>query len=273
MKCRLDPAKLKCAGPESDACLTEPQITALKKIYAGPQTSSGKKIFPGYMPGGELGPGGWGLWINGPAPMHSLQFAFGTHFYSDMVFEDGNWDFRKFKLDEDVKLADTKMAATLNATDPDLRRFRKRGGKLIMYHGWSDAAISPVNSIDYYESVMARMGDETKDFMKLFMVPGLQHCFMGPGPNSFGQVSSGPQGDADHDVLSAVERWVESGVAPTKIIATKYENDLDPSQSVKMTRPLCPYPQVAAYNGAGDPNDAASFVCADPGKRQGLTVK
>lgn len=117
------------------------------------------------------------------------------------------------------------------------------------------------------------MGGETKEFMKLFMVPGLQHCFMGPGPNSFGQVSSGPQGDADHDVLSAVERWVESGVAPTKIIATKYENDLDPAEGVKMTRPLCPYPQVAAYKGAGNPNDAASFVCADPGKRQGLTGK
>jgi hypothetical protein len=267
MQCHFDPAKLKCTGPESDTCLTDPQITALKKIYAGPQTSSRKKIFPGYMPGGELGSGGWSLWITGPAPMRSLQFAFGSHFFSDMVFEDSNWDFRKLKLDEDVKTADTKMAAILNATDPNLRRFRKRGGKLIMYHGWSDAAISPVNSIDYYDSVVAQMGGETKDFMKLFMVPGLQHCFMGPGPNSFGQVSSGPQGDADHDILSAVERWVENGVAPAKIIATKYENDLDPSQGVKMTRPLCPYPQEAGYDGKGNPNDAASFACIDPRQR------
>jgi hypothetical protein len=271
--CRFDPAALKCAGPESDSCLTEPQIAALKKIYAGPRTSAGKQIFPGFMPGGELGPGGWAPWITGQAPMKSLQFDFGTHFFSDMVFEDANWDFRKFKLEDDAKLADTKMAAILNATDPDLRRFRKRGGKLIMYHGWSDAAISPVNSIDYYESVVARMGSERMDFVRLFMAPGLQHCFMGPGPNSFGQISSGPQGDADHDIFSAVERWVDSGMAPEKIVATKYENDLDPAQGVKMTRPLCPYPRVAAYSGAGNQNDAASFVCADPGKRHGPTAK
>ena len=266
MQCHFDPAKLKCTGPESDNCLTDPQITALKKIYAGPRTSAGKQIFPGYVPGGELGPGGWGLWITGPAPRQSLHFAFGTHFFSDMVFEDAGWDFRKFKVDEDTKLADKKMAAILNATDPDLRRFRKRGGKLIIYHGWSDAAISPINSIDYYESVVARMGGETKDFMRLFMAPGLQHCFMGPGPNSFGQALSGPQGDAEHDISSAVERWVESGVAPEKIIATKYVNDLDPGQGVKMTRPLCPFPQVAAYNGTGSQNDARSFVCTDNDK-------
>jgi hypothetical protein len=267
-QCHFDPATLKCAGPESDRCLTEPQVAALQKIYAGPRTSAGRQIFPGFVPGGELGPGGWAPWITGQARMKSLQFAFGTQFFSDMVFEDANWDFRKFKLDDDAKLADTKMAAILNATDPDLRRFRKRGGKLILYHGWSDAAISPVNSIEYYESVVARMGGESKDFVRLFMVPGLQHCFQGPGPNSFGQTSSGPHGDADHDIFSALERWVESGKAPEKIVATKYENDLDPAQGVKMTRPLCPYPQVAAYSGAGNQNDAASFLCADPGKRQ-----
>jgi feruloyl esterase len=180
-----------------------------------------------------------------------------------MIFYDANWDFHKFKLGEDTKLADKKMAPILNATDPDLRPFQKRGGKLIMYHGWSDAAISPVNSIQYYDSVVKKMGSGTSDFMRLFMAPGLQHCFMGPGPNSFGQVQLGPHGDPERDVLSAVERWVESGVAPQRIIATKYVNDLDPSQGVKMTRPLCPYPQVAAYNGTGVKNDAASFVCAD----------
>jgi feruloyl esterase len=273
MQCYFDPAILKCTGPESDSCLTEPQIAALKKIYAGPRTSSGKRIFPGYVPGGEVGPGGWGPWITGPAPMQSLQFAFGTHFFRDMVFEDTNWDFRKFKLDDDAKLADTKMAAILNATDPDLQRFRKRGGKLIIYHGWSDAAISPANSIDYYESVVARMGAATNDFVRLFMAPGLQHCFMGPGPNSFGQIPSGPHGDAEHDASSAVERWVESGVAPQKIIATKYVNDLDPAEGVKMTRPLCPYPQVAGYDGKGNPNDAASFACTGPVKRGRVTGK
>ncbi len=264
MQCHFDPAALKCTGPESDSCLTEPQMTALNKIYAGPQSSTGKRIFPGYVPGGELGPGGWATWITGPAPGQSLQFAFGTNFFGDMVFEDAGWDFRKFTLDEDTKLADEKLAGILNATNPDLQRFRKRGGKLIMYHGWSDAAISPVNSIDYYESVVSQMGKKkTKDFMRLFMAPGLQHCFMGPGPNSFGQTMTGPQGDAEHEVTRAVERWVEKGVAPEKIIATKYVNDLDPAQGVKMTRPLCPYPQMAAYDGTGNPNDATSFVCRD----------
>jgi hypothetical protein len=262
MHCHFDPAQIQCKGPESDGCLTEPQVTALKKIYAGPRTSSGNQIFPGYMPGGELGGGGWGLWITGSAPEKSLQFAFGSHFFADMVFDNANWDFRKFKLEQDTNLADKKMAAILNATDPDLRPFQKRGGKLIMYHGWNDAAISPVNSIHYYDSVVKEMGNGTDDFMRLFMAPGLQHCVMGPGPNSFGQASLGPQGDPEHDVLSAVERWVESGVAPPKIIATKYVDDLDPSQGIKMTRPLCPFPQVAAYNGSGDKNDSANFVCA-----------
>ncbi len=124
--------------------------------------------------------------------MHSLQFAFGTHFFRNMVFEDSNWDFRKFKLDDDVKLADTKMAAILNATDPDLRRFRKRGGKLIMYHGWSDAAISPANSIDYYESVVARMGGESKDFIRLFMVPGIATLLHGTRAEFFRAVSEQP---------------------------------------------------------------------------------
>jgi feruloyl esterase len=105
------------------------------------------------------------------------------------------------------------------------------------------------------------------------MAPGLQHCFVGPGPNSFGQIPSGPHGDAEYDASSAVERWVESGVAPQKIIATKYVNDLDPAEGVKMTRPLCPYPQVAGYDGKGNPNDAGSFVCTDPVKRGRVTGK
>ena len=107
-QCHFDPAQIQCKGPESDTCLTEPQVTALKKIYAGPRTSSGSQIFPGYMPGGELGGGGWGLWITGAAPGKSLQFAFGSHFFADMVFDDANWDFRKFKLEQDTKLADTE---------------------------------------------------------------------------------------------------------------------------------------------------------------------
>jgi feruloyl esterase len=169
-------------------------------------------------------------------------------------------------------MADKKIGQALNAADPDLRPFKAHGGKLILYHGWSDAAIPGLSTINYYDSVAASMGvHETEDFVRLYMAPGMQHCFGGPGPNFFGQLDAssfgGPQEDAtskdpQHNISNALEQWVENGVAPGPIIATKYVNDLDPSQGVKMTRPLCPYPQIAKYKGSGDTNDAANFVCS-----------
>jgi feruloyl esterase len=242
-------------------------VTALKKIYAGPHDSAGHQIFPGYMPGAEEGPGGWAPWITGPAPGRSLLFSFGTQFFSDMVYEQGAWDYKTFNVDQATKLADAKTARALNATDPNLKPFRARGGKLIMYHGWSDAAIPAPNTIDYYNSVVASLGQRAIDtFLRLFMVPGMQHCGGGPGPNSFGQGANSPPYDPEHNSYTALEQWVEKGVAPSKIIATKYVDDSNHAQGVKMTRPLCTYPQVAKYKGAGDTNDAANFVCT-PGNR------
>jgi len=169
-----------------------------------------------------------------------------------------------------VEIADTK-AARLNATDPDLRRFKANGGKLIIYHGWSDAAIPGTEVINYYDAVVAKLGlKETESFMRLYMVPGMHHGFLGPGPNFFGQVNLENLGgrvgvaipmDPQHNISTALVQWTVKGIAPDTIIATKYVNDLDPSQGVKMTRPLCPYPQIAKYKGAGDTNDAANFVC------------
>jgi feruloyl esterase len=142
-----------------------------------------------------------------------------------------------------------------------------RGGKLIMYHGWGDAAIPAPNTIDYYNSVVAALGQRATDrFLRLFMAPGMQHCGGGPGPNSFGQGANSPPYDPEHNIYTALEQWVEKGVAPSKIIATKYVDDTNQAQGVKMTRPLCTYPQVAKYKGAGDTNDAANFVCA-PGNK------
>jgi feruloyl esterase len=263
-RCHFDLKTLVCQGPDSAACLSAPQAAALEKLYSGPRNAKGESTFPGHMPGGESGVGGWAAWITGPAPEKSLGYGFGTQFFANMVFANAGWDYHTFQVDRDTRAADEKMARVLNATDPDLSRFRQRGGKLILYHGWSDAAISPVNTIDYFHSVEKKLGArETEGCVRLFMVPGLEHCSDGPGPNSFGQAGA-PQGDASQNIDKAVEHWVEDGVAPDRIIATKYRNGSNAASGVLRTRPLCPYPQVAQYKGSGSIDDAASFVCAAP---------
>jgi feruloyl esterase len=260
-RCHFDPGVLLCKDAESDACLTAPQVAALKKLYAGGHNAHGR-IFPGYSPGGEAELGGWTAWITGPSPEHSLMYAFSTQFFKNMVFDNAAWDYHAFDADRDTKAAEDKQTRNLNATDADLGAFRKRGGKLILYHGWSDAAIAPQNTIDYYETVSAKMGaQQTAAFARLFMVPGMQHCGGGSGPNTFGQYP-GSSGDPDRDMQAALERWVEKGVAPERIVAAKRKNDLDPASDVVRTRPLCAYPLVARYQGSGSTDDAANFACA-----------
>jgi hypothetical protein len=260
-ECHFNPETLLCKGPDSASCLTAPQVTALKKIYAGPSNRRDKKIFPGFLPGAELGAGGWAPWITGSAPRKSLDFAFGTQFFSNMVFDNASWDFRKLNYDADIFLTDQRMGPILNATNPDLTRFRARGGKLILYHGWNDPAIPALNTVDYYRSVVLRMSlRKAERFVRLYMVPGMQHCGGGPGANSFG---AGPSADADpkQSMFSALEQWVEHGKAPKSIIASKRADPSKPASAIKMTRPLCPYPEIAKYKGSGDTNDAANFAC------------
>ena len=260
-QCHFDPAVLLCPAADSDTCLTAPQVAALKKLYAGGSNAHGH-IFPGYSPGGEAEMGGWAVWITGPSPERSLMYAFSTQFFKNMVFDNAAWDYHTFDADRDTKAAEDKQTGNLNATDPDLSAFRKRGGKLILYHGWSDAAIAPQNTIDYYTTVTAKMGaEQTRTFARLFMVPGMQHCGGGSGPNTFGQFSVS-SGDADLDMDAALERWVEKGVAPERIVAAKHKSDVDPSSAVVRTRPLCAYPLVARYQGSGSTDDAANFTCA-----------
>ena len=259
-QCNFNPDTLLCKGSDSASCLTAPQVAALKKIYAGPSDHEGRKVFPGFLPGAEIGPGGWAPWITGRAPRKSLDYAFGTNFFSNMVFDNPAWDFRKLNYDADVSLADQKMEYILNATNPDLRKFKKHGGKLIIFHGWNDPAIPALNTVDYYRNVVARLGYESSQkFVRLYMVPGMQHCGGGPGPDSFGAYPSA-NADPEHSMFSALEKWVEHGKAPKEIIASKRGNPAKPG-SVKMTRPLCPYPEEAKYKGSGDTNDAANFVC------------
>lgn len=264
-KCKFDPAALLCKAADSKECLTAPQITTLKKLYQGPRDAKGNLIFPGYLPGAEEGPGGWGSWITGAAPGKSLLFAFGVGYFSNMVYEKADWNYRDTKVEEGLNAADEKTAKILDATDPNLAAFQKRGGKLILYHGWNDAAISALNTINYYDSVALKMGQsETNAFSRLYMVPGMQHCGGGPGANSFGQLGQGAP-DPQHNIELALAQWVEKGVAPATIVATKYVED-KPANGVKFTRPLCPYPQVAKFKGSADPNDAANFVCSPESK-------
>lgn len=262
-QCHFNPDTMLCKEADSHTCLTAAQVEALKKIYAGPQDSAGRHLFPGIPPGGEAGMGGWPLWITGNAPGRGLIAFFAIGYFSNMVYGKADWNYKTFDIDEATRMADRKTAQALNATDPNLRPFMKRGGKLILYHGWSDAAIPALNTIDYYNQVAATMGPKNIDkFVRLYMVPGMQHCGGGPGPNSFGQGGGLPTDNPEHNAYMALEQWVEKGVAPSKIIATKFVDDLNPAKGVKMTRPLCPYPQVAKYKGSGDVNDAANFVCA-----------
>ena len=265
-KCKFDPTVLLCKEGDSEKCLTAPQITAMKKLYAGPSDARGNLIFPGYLPGAEEGPGGWATWITGPASGKSLLFAFGGGYFSNMVYEKADWNYRDMTVDDALKAAEAKTSELLDANDANLATFKARGGKLILYHGWDDPAISALNSINYFESVGSRMGGKERDaFVRLYMMPGVQHCAGGPGPASFGQYPGAVRKDSQHNAELALEQWVEKGIAPAAMIATKYLDD-DPGKGVKMTRPLCPYPQVAKYKGSGDSNDAEYFVCSTESK-------
>ncbi len=262
-KCRFDPAVLLCKGADSSRCLTAPQAQTLKKLYQGARDSRGVQIFPGRLPGAEGGPGGWGLWVTGPERGKALLFYFGNGFFANMVFGKPDFDADSANLDEVLKAAGA-MASTFDATDPNLSAFRARGGKLILYHGWNDAAISALNTIAYFQSVGAAMGEQNRDtFLRLYMVPGMQHCAGGPGADFFGQFGPSPLRDAQHSAQVALEQWVENGMAPDSIIATHFPGD-DPAKPATMTRPICPYPQSAKYKGSGDTNSASSFVCSAP---------
>ncbi len=263
-RCHFNPETLLCKGPESRTCLTAPQITALRKIYAGGRTSHGQQIFPGFTPGSEEGTNGWGPWILGPGAGGSSGALFLVNYFRYMVADDPSWNPLTADVDASEQAADSKTARDLNSTDPDLRRFQARGGKLILYHGWNDPAISPLNTVNYYNAVIGKMGASTvHNFARLYMVSGMQHCMGGPGATSFGQLGSTTAAGPEHGIYSALEQWVENGTAPGEIIATKYAGS-GPGKKVEMTRPLCPYPEVAAYKGSGDTNDYRSFACQAP---------
>ncbi|MGA2000661.1 MAG: tannase/feruloyl esterase family alpha/beta hydrolase [Terriglobales bacterium] len=266
--CHFDPATLLCQGKAADFCLNAAQVEAVRKVYAGPRNPrAGEQLIAGYSPGSESPPGdengGWKSFVTEPKEPPRLDF------WKGWVFNDPAWDWRTFDYDGDVALADKKMAV-VNASDTDLRAFKARGGKIVMYSGWADPVGPPMDAVNYYERVITAMGglQQTSDFFRLFMVPGMGHCNGGPGTTIFGGArgSNDPRSvppqiniDPDHDVLSALERWVEKGVAPDFIITSH----LTRNDTIDRTRRACPYPQVARWKGAGSTNDASNFVCRD----------
>jgi feruloyl esterase len=277
LRCHFDPSVLLCKGDDSPSCLTALQVASAKRIYAGGVNSQGKQVYPGLMPGAEDGPNSWAAWITGTGPGQGAGAVIVESYFRNMVYEDAKWNPLTAKVEVIQRAADEKTARTLNATDPDLRRFQARGGKLILYHGWNDSAISPLYTVNYYESVIATMGAQTAEsFIRLYMVPGMLHCSGGPGANSFGQSGNTTAKGPEYGIFDALEQWVEKNTPPGDITATKYNGNVA-ANGVQMTRPLCPYPQIAKYKGTGDTNDSANFVCAtaekSPAIANGLNSK
>ncbi|SLK08748.1 tannase/feruloyl esterase family alpha/beta hydrolase [Novosphingobium mathurense] len=250
--CRFRVSSLACTPDRTSACFTPNQVKAAELVYAGPQTSSGKRIFYGPNLGAEKGPLSFAVT---PKLANASAKAFG---YMAFMPDPGpGWTQGSFDFDRDYKRMGM-MEALLSADNPDLRRFKRAGGKLIIAHGWDDSG-TPLarGTIDYYEAVARAMGGQakTQDFARLFMIPGRGHCTGGPGANAV-------------DFLAHLEAWVERGEAPDMMIAGHVEGDsqgdfitLPHDRSrVKFTRPLYPYPLQARYKGRGDPNDYRSFV-------------
>jgi hypothetical protein len=255
--CRFDPSVLLCKAGDNNSCLTRAQVDAVNKLYAGPSNPrTGEKIFPGWMPGSE---GGW-------ANIGASRLPQG--YFGNLVFADTKWDLNRFDFDQDMATADARIGAIANANSTDFSAAKGRGVKVIMYHGWNDAVLQPAYTPQYYEQIAAANGgiEKTADFMRLFMVPGMQHCYAGPGATSFGGVGQQvpPARDPAHDVQAALEAWVEKGIAPDHIVATKYANDAATTTAIRLSRLLCPYPQVPKYKGSGEHVDAASFQCVAP---------
>ena len=240
-KCRFNPETLLCKGAAQDGCLTAPQIETVKMAYSDARKRNGDLIYPGLVPGGETG------WLLPGRATEPGGIDLGMFRY--IAHQEAAWDWRNFDLERDTELA-MRSAGFMHAANPDLSAFKARGGKLLVYHGWSDGgsggAISPLGTISYYESVLKRMGRNQGDWLRLFMIPGMAHCGGGQGPNQF-------------NMLAVLERWREANVAPDMILAARVLNN-----RVDMTRPLCPYPQAAVYRGSGSTNDAANFACKAP---------
>ena len=246
--CDFDPEELRCKNGETGQCLSPNEVAAAKRIYAGVLDNDGNVLFPGTGPGSELA---WGIY-------GSPQFQIGTSQFRNIVANDPNWDPSTFDADRDVARAKELDAGAADAMDPDLSAFIADGGKLITFHGTTDGLISYGNSVNYYESVVNTLGaDMIKDSVKLYLVPGMDHC-------------GGGEGAFIVDWLSALEQWAEHDETPGALLGKHPANmpgmpgAPPPRPGKAFTRPICPYPQDVRYKGSGDDTDAANFECTEP---------
>lgn len=242
--CGFDPASLECGSGESGQCLSETEVAAARRIYTGLVGEDGDVLMPGTGPAGEPA---WAAYA-------SPQFDIGTSYYRHVVFNDPEWDPGTFDAETDLARSERVDGGAAQAMDPNLSEFVARGGKLILFHGTTDGLIPYRNTVNYYESVVDRLGtDAVEGGIRLFLVPGMDHC-------------AGGEGAFAVDWLTPLEAWVEDGKAPDALTASRPAAmpGAPPRPSEPFTRPLCPYPQVATYSGSGDTSEADSFECAAP---------
>jgi feruloyl esterase len=261
-KCTFRPETLKCSGADGPDCLTAGQLETVQLIYAPVRTPAGDIYTQGFPIGHEGDATGWRAWITGDTPpvrQADGTLAFAKDLPSGYNLSEQNMRFLLFDRDEpgftwrllrfeqDLPRLKT-MTEILSPLDPDLKPYKNRGGRLLLYHGWADPAISAYGTVDYYDKMVRAVGGqrEAVAFARLYLAPGMHHCRSGPGPNSF-------------DMLPVLENWVERGIAPGRVVAS---HEVD--GKVDRTRPLCPHPQVARYNGTGSVDDQANFTCAAP---------
>jgi feruloyl esterase len=250
--CRFSLAGVKACPNETAApdCLTTTERRAIAAIYA-PATAGALQIYPGQPVGGENDESGWREWITGVdqgllagtnGQASSLQLAFAPELFKYMVFANPDWDYTTYDLANWAR--DTKaIAPILNADNPDLSPFKTHGGKLIIWHGWADPALNALSTVNYYARVQ-QLDRTSGTFMRLYLLPGVEHCNGGTGP-------------ARVDWLTAITDWVEKGKAPDRLVSSK----MGPNGQPVRTRPLCPYPQRAVYKGSGSTDEEQNFVC------------